>query len=250
METVEYQKLAEYENWYWWYRAQRHIVVDAVRRLKLAPGARLLDAGCGSGRNAQELCRRLKVAGYGIDSSAHAAALWNGDSTIHRCLGSVNRLPFPDASFDAVVSVDVVGCQGVDAQGSISEMARVARPGGGVVLVVPAYQWLLSRHDLAVHSVHRFTRGEVRSLAGAVGLRVERLTHLFPAFFPAVALTRVVRKVGMGDTERPVRSDLTPLPRWINAALFAAARVEYGLVGRLAVPFGSTILAVTRKEHR
>jgi len=250
VETVEYQKLAEYENWYWWYRAQRHIVVDAVRRLKLAPGARLLDAGCGSGRNATELCRRLKLAAYGIDNSAHAAALWNGDSSIHRCLGSVNRLPFPDASFDAVVSIDVLQCRQVDPQTSVDEMARVVRGGGWVVLVAPAYQWLLSRHDVAVHSARRFTRSDMRSLAVSAGLSVQRITHLFPAFFPAVALTRITRKIGMDDAKTSIRSDLTPLPRWINAALFAAARVEYGLVGRLAVPFGSTILAVTRKEHR
>ena len=73
------------------------------------------------------------------------------------CRGSVNALPFSDDSFDAVVSADVLcHCRG-GPDGCPTELKRVLRPGGRLVVNMPAYQWLLSAHDRQVHNVRRLT---------------------------------------------------------------------------------------------
>ena len=108
MEAAEYQALARFEERYWWYRAVRELLLETVNELELSAGARVLDAGCGSGRHLQELVLKAGVDGYGVDFSPHAAALWNGNDSSNRCVGSVDALPFDDKRFDAVVCVDVL----------------------------------------------------------------------------------------------------------------------------------------------
>ncbi|MEK6677452.1 MAG: methyltransferase domain-containing protein [Planctomycetota bacterium] len=247
MEAIEYAKLQQYESTYWWYLAQRANVVEAVRSLNLPPGAKVLDAGCGTGRNLKEISAALDVVGYGIDASPHAAASWNGTTPLHASLASINEIPFADDAFDAVVSVDVLGCRGVNAGSSITEIARVLRPGGYAVLLVPAYQWLLSRHDVAVHSVHRFTGHELGRLISSAGLTLEHLTHRFMFLFPIIAAMRLWRKLPMAPNLSNPTSDLSPIPNWLNRWLLAVTTAERKWLSRRALPFGSTILVIARK---
>lgn len=248
MQANEYQKLAAYEDWYWWYRAERRILVDTIRGLNLHPGSRLLDAGCGSGRNLLELHREFDITGYGVDNSVHAAALWNGHRRADRCLGSVNALPYADGSFDALISVDVLQCRQIQPQTSMKEMARVVARGGYLVVLAPAYQWLLSRHDQAVHAAQRFCRADLRLMAHRADLTVTRLTHLFPVFFPCIAAVRLIHKLRLNDGTT-ASSDLSRLPRWLNGVLYAVARLEQVIVRRVGAPFGSTVLLVARKDQ-
>jgi len=245
METAEYQRLHDFENGYWWYSAQRENLIDAVRQLNLPPGARVLDAGCGTGRNLIELSR-LPLTAFGFDMSPHAAAFWNGEPGVRRCRASINELPYADEFFDAACSVDVLGCEGVQVGIALAELTRVLRRGGYVVLLVPAYQWLRSPHDAAVHSVHRFTRSELRRLTEDAGLTVVRLTHRFPLFFPLIAGARVLSRLRPSAASNG-HSDLVALPRWLNSALSSIARAEHKLTNRTAMPFGTTILLVARK---
>jgi SAM-dependent methyltransferase len=247
METAEYQRLHDFETSYWWYVAQRENLIDAVEQLQLAPGARVLDAGCGTGRNLTELSRRLSLSAFGFDVSPCAAAFWNGVPDVRRCLASINELPYSDESFDAVCSVDVLGCEGVQIGNAVAELTRVLRQGGHLILLVPAYQWLRSPHDAAVHSVHRFSRGELRGLAGDAGLTVVRLTHRFTLFFPLIAGVRIISRIG-GRSSANGQSDLVQLPAWLNGILARLARAEHKLAARASVPFGTTILLVARKN--
>ncbi len=236
--------MADHETAHWWYRAQRANLVDAVRNLPLAPGARVLDAGCGTGRNLRELSRILNVTTHGIDASAEAAASWNGDG--RRCRASVNELPYAGESFSVVASVDLLQEASVKPDRAIREMARVLRVGGFLVVLAPAYQWMLSRHDVAVDSVRRFTRRQLHDLALRAGLTVQRSTHRFATLFPLVASARMLGKLG-GTNGGAVRSDLRSYPRWVNGTLHAIACIEHRVAGQHAIPFGSTILMIARK---
>ncbi len=249
MEPREYTTLKAYEDWYWWYRAERELLIETVDRLGVRAGGKLLDAGCGSGRNAETLCQRLGLTGFGVDVSEHAAALWNGERNVRRCLGSVNRLPYVDNSFDVVVSVDVLECRQVDPAVSFQEMARVTREGGHVVVFAPAFPFLLSRHDVAVHSVRRFRRPDMRRLADSSGLAVRRMTYAFAAFFPAIASIKLARRINLPKSGAAARSDLEPLPRWLNRCLLSIARMEHRVTRHVDAPFGSTVVMVATKTQ-
>jgi len=247
VEAVEYERLAHFEDSYWWYRAQREWVLDCLRRINLRPGSRVLDAGCGTGRTIEQVIRRFSVTGFGLDCSPHAAQFWRNGACVRRCLGSVNELPYADGSFDVVVSVDVLQARQVRPATAIAELARVLRPGGCLVLLVPAFQWMLSRHDEAVHCVRRLDRRRLRCLVADTGLNVERLAYLFGVFFPAIAAVRLLTKLRSNRNGHAVRSDLSDLPGWLNRSLLGMARAERVLLHGRGAPFGSTLLMVARK---
>lgn len=246
MEPLEYNRLGRFETWYWWYLAQRENLLAAIRTVRLPRGARVLDAGCGTGMNLSAVSHDVPVCAFGLDVSPLASASWTAPVRGTCCVASVNDLPYGDAAFDLVYSVHVLDCRGVEIEKSMREIVRVLRPGGATVLVLPAYPWLRSRHDEAVHSVRRFTATQSRRIVGEAGLRVEHVGYQFSLLFPLIALVRLARK--LGKHRRQPTSDLSPLPAWINAVLLTICRWEMRLAERVALPFGSTLLVVARKE--
>ena len=129
---------------HWWYRGRRRFLRAELDRLPIAPGARLLDAGCGSGRTLDELARYGRVSGADVSPEAVLAARRRGHDDVHRA--RVEELPFPDATFDVVTCLDVVE-HTPDDRATLAELWRVTRPGGLLLVTVPAYQALWSWHD-------------------------------------------------------------------------------------------------------
>ncbi len=255
MEQAEYSTLQDYERWYWWYRAQRAALLDVMRSLQLPAGARLLDVGCGTGSCLRMLSEEMELQDFGFDYSPHAAELWSREECGRRSLGSANEIPFANNTFDAVITVDVIYCYEVDPPTAAAEIARVLKPGGKAVVIVPAYQWLRSTHDDAVHGGHRFTRSRLRQLLEFAGLTVTRTTHLSTALFPAIAAVRLLRRLqrveangnGNGNGHAPPPSDLRPLPGWVNRGLLGVALTENLVARYIDLPFGSSVLGIAEK---
>jgi SAM-dependent methyltransferase len=161
MEAHEYSTMFRFESSYWWYRGLHGALADLLRGLHLPPGARVLDAGCGTGGNLASLRRAGFSGACGFDFSPHAAPFWGERGITRACLASINEIPYAAGTFDAVMSVDVLESDAVDEAKAVSELWRVAKPGGYIVLVVPAYRWLLTEeHHKAVHASRRYTRRE------------------------------------------------------------------------------------------
>lgn len=247
MQATEFNKLASFEGWYWWYCAQRANIVEAVQRLPLRPGAKFLDAGCGTGRNLAAMIRDDRADAFGIDVSPHAAEIWRDGNATRCCQASINDLPYSNGTFDVVTSVDVLQEKSVDPGRSIKEMSRVLRVGGHLILLAPAYQWMLSRHDRAVESVRRFTRSDLTSLAENAGLVIENATYRFGLFFPAIAGKRLLNKLSASESCEPSASDLTRIPGWANSFLSSMAKIEHSFARYVSLPFGSTVQLIARK---
>lgn len=110
-------------------------------RLAVSPGDRVLDVGCGPGYLTSEIAALVGPDGEvaGIDISASMLALAR-----RRCAGAGGRVtlregrcedvPFPDASFDAAVSVQVYEYV-EDIERALAELYRVLRPGGRAVIL-------------------------------------------------------------------------------------------------------------------
>ncbi len=243
MQPDEYRKMAGVEDAMWYYRAlHRHVLRSLARTLPTGPTL-VLDAGCGTGG----LLRRLREAQpawtlTGLDFSPIACELARERTGGDIVQGSVAALPFADATFDAVVSCDVV-CQVADPAQALREFHRCLKPGGPVVLTMPAYQWMFSYHDKEVGNLRRYSRGEVNALLLAAGFRIERSTYWNMLPFPLTVLRRKIL--------RPVASssdvDLFPAP--VEAGFNALMAVEHAWLGAGgSLPFGNSVLTVARKS--
>jgi SAM-dependent methyltransferase len=249
MEPEEYAVLDKHEATHWWFAGLRAMLADVLRQAGLGPSSLVLDAGCGTGKLLRQLDSQLAVRGVGIDRSPHATAIWKRRGVPAACRASVNELPFRTGVFDAAVCVNVLECSGVNQTQAYGELCRVVRVGGLVALVVPAYRWLHSAaHHRAVHAVRRYTMPEVRSLIVHGPVTVQRLTHLFPSFLPAIAAYRLWE--GLTATASPSRPRLEvgPVPLWLNSACSRLLGMERKLLQFVDLPFGSSILAVAQKR--
>ena len=163
MNVAEYERMYAAEERQWWYAGMRAIsfgLLDANPPASEAP--RFLDAGCGTGLNLEHLARRGRAAGIDVSEDAVAFCRRRGVRVVR---GSVLELPFEDASLDGVVSFDVLYHAWVtDDRAAVREVARVLRPGGMVLVRVPALRRLWGAHDEAVLSRHRYHRPQLRDL--------------------------------------------------------------------------------------
>ena len=240
MEPDEYRRMFELEDRLWWYGGLRLHLAAAIRRAALPATARALDAGCGTGANLALLAESFDRV-VGVDLSPHAVAFARTRGAKRVLVGDVNGLPFAPHAFDLVLVSDVFECAEVDEPRAVAELARVTRPGGRLIVAVAAYQFLLSEHDRAVHSVRRYTKTRARRAFAHPDLRVAGLRYCFGPLFPSIAAYRLLRR--RPRPTGPPRSDLAMPPGWLNGLLLGVVRLEARAFARTPLPFGTTLVA-------
>lgn len=195
MERIEYETLAQVELDHWWYGGMRAIAASLLDPLYgQRRDLRILDAGCGTGGDGLFLRRYGCVTG--IDLAPEAVRL--AAPRLGRQLGraTVHQLPFANESFDLVTSFDVLYHRGVENEVAVlREFRRVLRPGGRLLMRLPAYEFLRSRHDEQVHTRRRYRAGHVRDMLIAGGFWAERITYVVSLLFAIPLAQRLLERV-------------------------------------------------------
>ena len=244
MNPSEYRTIYAVEDRHWWYAGMRRItlaLLDEVygRRDDLD----ILDAGSGTGGAMVYLSRFGRVTG--IDFSPLALGFCQERRLARLGRASVPALPFAAASFDLVTSFDVLYHRAVgDPGAALAEFHRVLRPGGRVLLRLPAYDRLRGRHDDVIHTARRFTTVSLSESLCEAGFAVERLTYANPLLFPVALAKRLLEPL---LPHHEGQSDVSPNAPWVDSALSAVLGVESGWLRRRDLPFGLTGVALGRK---
>lgn len=234
------KKLIEVDERHWWYRGRRRIVRAELDRLPLPAGARVLDAGCGSGRMLQELTDYGEVSGIELDPDAAGLAASKGCGEV--LVGRLEELPWEDATFDLITCLDVIE-HTADDRVTLGELRRVSKPGGWLLLTVPAYQALWSVHDVANHHYRRYGRRGLRLAAAESGWRVDRITSFNSILLPPAALVRLAQRGR--ELDSAYTPDVEVGPAWLNAVLEQPLRLEARWLARgRRLPAGLSLLAV------
>jgi SAM-dependent methyltransferase len=242
MPAEEIQEMYEVEQTHWWYRGMRSNTRAILERY-LAPGRtyQLLDAGSGTGGNTLDLERWGVVTGldYSVDALTFSAS--RGLRRLVR--GTIEALPFKDESFDVVTSFDVI-CHGAvkDDLNALKEFRRVLRPGGIALVRLPAFDWLWGAHDAAVHTIRRYSTGQLAARMEQAGFSILEASYGNVLLFPlAVAKRWSERLLPAAPT------DLTIPPRAVNLAFEGALRLEEPLSRLVRLPAGLSAVAIGRR---
>jgi SAM-dependent methyltransferase len=218
------------------------VIEGVLDGLGLPAPARILDAGCGSGRNMIELARRGTVTGVELSHTSVELARARGCGEVIE--GSVLEMPFADDAFDLAVSLDVIEHL-EDDLAALRELRRTVAQGGALLVTVPAYQWLWSGHDVVNHHHRRYTRASLQRVAEQAGWKLARTTYFNSLLLPVAIVLRVLDRFSKKTTESSL--DLWVPPEPLNRLLEQPLALESAAIRRGGrIPAGLSLLAVFR----
>src|SRR5438477_2599980 len=241
MRRDEYGTMFRVEETHWWYRALHRLIFQALEaELPEWREKEIVDVGCGTGAILKQLGNPEQNVGIDLAPEAISFCRQRGLNNVRQ--GDICALPFADASFDAAICSSVLYHQWVgDVEGAVREMYRVLRPGGVLLINVPAFPLLHSAHDDAVMTARRFRKREIRELLQKQNFTIRRLTYWTTFLFP---LAVVARTLGGSKMGRDFDTEEASFPQRMFSKIMA---LERNLLRKISLPFGVALLAVARK---
>jgi SAM-dependent methyltransferase len=238
MDRVVYDRMAAHDSTHWWYRARRDILRDYLHAHGGLPAdARILEIGCGTGHNLAMLGEFGRVDAIEIDPAARAIA----GERLGRPVGTAPLPMLPDVprgTYDLVAVLDVVE-HIEDDVAALAAMATVLKPGGKILITVPAHPWMWSAHDEVNHHHRRYTKKTLRRAIAAAGLTPEKLDWFNSLLFPLAAGARLLGRVtGRED------SDDAPPPPAVNMLFERIFRLERHMVGKVPMLPGVSLITL------
>jgi SAM-dependent methyltransferase len=227
-----YDRFFATEDRHWWFVGRRRLVTDLLRQVQAR--GRILDLGCGTGG----VLQHLGVFGdaIGLDP-APEAALYCRRRDVPMVVGSGMDLPFASASFDAVLALDVIE-HVPDDVALLREAHRVLRPGGVLVVTVPALPWLWSAHDDVNHHYRRYTLSTLRRSFRAGGFGPRKISYYNATLLPLAIARKFISRFGGSDEHH-----LEDLPTPLNATLRGILGFEGRVIRRRVLPLGASLIA-------
>ena len=241
-----YAEYFEVEDRHWWFVGRREILLRTLDRHLPAPPngrpRRVLDVGCGTGTMLRHLARYGVVEGVDADEEAVRFCRERGLEHVQR---ADVPLPFEEGAFDLITMLDVLEHVDDDT-GMLADLHRVLRPGGVLLITVPAFRCLWGRQDEISHHKRRYRARELRRRAADAGFALRRLSYFNTLLFPGIAAIRLLRRARPAPAELQSDFELTR-PGRLNDLLGRVFALEGPVVERTSLPFGVSILALAEK---
>ncbi len=238
MERLVYDRMAELDELHWWYRARREVLETLIRRrIALPEQARILEVGCGTGHNLKMLDRFGRSDGIEIDAEARAVA----EKRLGKAISPARLPELPGIErgyYDLVAALDVVEHIDDD-RAAIATLASCLKPGGTLLVTVPAHQWMWSAHDDLNHHKRRYSKRSLKRLIEESPLRLDAIGYFNSVLFPFAVGARLAAKLagrGGGDDKLP--------PKPVNYFFERCFAAERRLIGRVPLPPGLSLFAL------
>ncbi|MBI2268215.1 MAG: class I SAM-dependent methyltransferase [Candidatus Blackburnbacteria bacterium] len=246
MQTSEYENIYKNESSHFFYVSNHNIIISLVKKyLKVPPSkAKILDAGCGTGLLAKKLGRFGKVCGIDINTEAIKYAKKRGARVKQ---GSVNKLPFKKDSFNLIVSLDVLYHKQVNDAKALEEFYRVLKPGGLVIVRVPANKWLHLNHDKHVHTRQRYSTNEIKRKIINSGFEVKRISYVNMILLPLAVIKQFAESV---TPKEEISSGVSSESKLLNDILLSLLSMESKIITYFDLPFGLGIVVVAQKPSK
>jgi SAM-dependent methyltransferase len=239
LDTALYDRFFDTEDRHWWFVGRRRLVTDALARTRVR--GRILDLGCGTGGVLAHLGEFGTALGL---DPAPEAARYCKRRDVPMVVGSGLALPFADASFDAILAQDVIE-HVPDDVALLREVQRVLRPGGVLLVTVPALPWLWSSHDDVNHHYRRYTLRTLEESLRAGGFRSGKVSYYNSLLMPLAIARKFFQRLAGGDEHH-----LEDLPGPLNGLLRGILTAEGHVIHRRSLPVGASLIAAARPLAR
>lgn len=244
MRSDLYANLYDTEENHWWHRAKRELVGYFIKNNIHTPSPVILDVGCGTGKNMEAFGTFGRTVG--LDSSKTAIEYCKKRGLATAVLGSAENMPFSSNKIDIVTALDVI--EHIDEHRGLLEIARVLKPGGTLICAVPAFMWLWSEWDVALHHKKRYTKHELINAVEKAGLEVAKCSYAYSFLVLPVFIIRSIKRMWKRKNSS-YDSDFNINNRLINIILLFLARLEHILIKMYHVPFGTSVLCIAKKPN-
>jgi SAM-dependent methyltransferase len=246
MNSDEYKKMYETEDLYWWFIGRRKLVKWLLRAHNPNGKASLLfDLGCGTGLNVATFSEEFKTFGSDLSPEALRFCRERHLTGLFSC--SADAIALRCESVDVVTALDVLEHIREDLP-ALREINRVLTPGGKLIAIVPAYGFLWSEHDEALHHYRRYVARELRAKLTASNFEIERSTYFITGLFFPILFFRLWQGLRRTSIEAAVSYRMPP--PWVNRMLVWSLDVERLLLDHFNLPFGVSLIVVGRKPKR
>ena len=243
------------EDDHWWF-ASRTRALNAVIEplLPKTPDFRLLDVGCGAGNMIHHLSKYGQVKGLEIDERPVKVARTERGYDVD-LFDVTSQMPFEDNSFDAVTALDVIE-HNEDDMAILADSYRILKPGGHMIITVPAFMWLWSHNDDINAHIRRYTAKELKQKLTQTGYEVSRVTYNNFFVFPLAVALILLRRSSESEPElashhldeEEYQVEMEPASPAVNTILTGVGKVEAGLIRHMNLPFGTSLIAVGQKS--
>lgn len=249
MEVAFYKQHHDLEKSHWWFVGRRRILGAVMEGLRVS-GSRILDVGCGTGEYLTELARRYpRFEIHGIDFELEPLRFCRAEQSVPLSQADVTALPFESSTFDLVVALDTLE-HVRDDERALSEIFRVSRPGGSVLLTVPAFPFLWGNVDNIGHHFRRYRRHELIRKVRAAGFSIRFVRFYNFILFVPIAALRLFARLLPGrpaGREDHIPSDFDLVKKGLlNSLLTSVFSMEASLV-TLKVPFGVSLMCIATR---
>lgn len=246
MKISEYEKMANAEDNYWWHIGRKSIIerrLKSVTKTDEREDVRILNIGCGTGGTIPMLEEHGRTMNVDTSPEAIKIARQRGIKEL-RLIGR-DGLPFEDNSFDIIVALDVLEHIEEDLD-ALREWTRVLKKEGVIILTVPAYQWLWSEHDEALHHFRRYNASGLHKLLNLAGLKATKRSYIITSTLIPIVMYRLIKSILPGS--KGADTSYVKLPRPVNYALAKILWAEGWCLDWINLPIGTSVLMMATKE--
>jgi ubiquinone/menaquinone biosynthesis C-methylase UbiE len=233
----------EMEETYWWFVARRRLVCELIDGLAMPAKTRLLDVGCGTGANLKAFDESFERVGIDVSRAALGFCQQRGlDSLVQ---AKIEQSGLDQGTFDLITALDVLEHVDDDMV-ALRELWRVSKPGGFLLITVPAFGFLWSEHDEALHHRRRYTIAELQSKLASAGFTATRISYFLATLFLPILVARTIQNI----TKKRVEPQATHviLPTWLNSLIVRVLDWERRILqATWRMPFGVSIVALAQK---
>src|SRR3989344_7455237 len=244
MKKYLYQDLFELEEVHWWHIAKRKICLALIKKyVKTRSNFKVLDIGCGTGKNLEEFCKFGKA--FGIDTSIDAIRFCREKRGLKNVtLASAQKTGFSYDSFDVVCILDVL--EHTDDKKTLKEIHRILKPGGLLLITVPAFNFLWSRWDEVLHHRRRYTRDSLGRILYLSNFKVIKISYMY--FFLIIPLV-IIRFIKSIMFKKHYPSDFKISSNFLNKLMLAVTALESKLIFNCSVPVGTSLLCICKNNE-